>query len=111
MGLTSAQIMDLANEMVTHAEQIARRMQEGIGAQDIERLQHWRDVIAEQVMSQCIAVIELNAVIAAAHKVADLREPEQVAKVTLRIAILVAAAAGALLEVGRMFYLEELLGE
>ena len=104
MGLTSEQIVDLAHKMARHAEQIARRMREGISAQDIERLQHWRDVIAEQVTPRCTAVEELDAVIAAAQKVADLRDTERVAVATLRIALILAAAAGALLEVGRMFY-------
>jgi hypothetical protein len=107
MGLTFEQIEDLAYEMAKCAEQIARRMQEGISAQDIERLKHWRDVIAEQVMPQCVAVIELDAVIGAAQKLADLRETEQVAVATLRVALILAAAAGALLEAGRRVYWEE----
>jgi Na+(H+)/acetate symporter ActP len=111
MWLTSEQIVDLAHEMARHAEQIARRMHEGISAQDIERLQHWRDVIAQQVMPQCVAAQELDAVIAAAPKVADLRDTERVAVATLRIALILAAAAGALLEVGRRFYFEELFGK
>jgi tellurite resistance protein len=111
MGLTSKQIVDLAHEMARHAEQIARRMHEGVSAQDIERLQHWRDVIAQQVMSQCVAVQELDAVIDAAPKIADLRDTERVATSTLRIALIVAVAAGALLEVGRVFSLVELFHE
>jgi Na+(H+)/acetate symporter ActP len=111
MGLTSEQIVDLAHEMARHAERIARRMHEGVSAQDIERLQHWRDVIAQQVTPQCVAVQELDAVIDAAPKVADLQDTERVAVSTLRIALILAAAAGALLEVGRKFYFEELLGE
>jgi len=108
MRLTSEQIVELAHEMVKHAEQIARRMQEGISAQDIERLKHWRDVISQQVKPRCVAVSELDALIESAPKVVDLRETERVAVATLRIALVLAAAAGALLEVGRMFYLEEL---
>jgi hypothetical protein len=111
MELTSKQVEDLAHKMARHAEQIARRMHEGIGAQDIERLQHWRDVIAQQVTPQCVAVDELDAVIAAAQKVADLQETERVATATLRIALIVAAAAGALLEAGRMLSLQELFNE
>jgi len=111
MGLTSKQIADLAHKMAKCAEQIARRVHEGVSAQDIERLQHWRDVIAQQVMPQCVAVQELDTVIAAAPKVADLQDAERVAVATLRIALILAAAAGALLEVGRMFYFEELSGE
>jgi hypothetical protein len=107
MGLTSKQIVDLVNEMVDYAEQIARHMQEGIGPQDIERLQRWRDVIAQQVMPQCAAVHELDAAIDAAPKVNDGRENEPVAVVTLRFALSVAVAAGALLEAGRRVYWEE----
>jgi Na+(H+)/acetate symporter ActP len=110
MRLASEQIVDVAHKMVKHAEQIARRMQEGISAQDIERLKHWRDMIAEQVMPQCVAVIELDAVIGAAQKLADLRETEQVAVATLRVALILAVAAGALLEVARRVNLEELFG-
>jgi len=111
MGLTSEQIVNLAHEMAKHAERIARRMHEGIGVQDIEKLQHWRDVIAEQVIPQCTAVEELDAVIAAAPKVAALQDTERVATATLRIALIVAVAAGALLEVARRFYWEELYGQ
>jgi len=111
MWLTSEQIVDLAHEMAGYAEQIAHRMQEGISAQDIEKLQHWRDVIAERVTPQCAAVCELDAVIDAAPKVADLQNTERVATATLRIALIVAAAAGALLEAGRVRFLEELFGE
>jgi hypothetical protein len=110
MELTSKQVVDLAHEMARHAEQIARRMHEGIGAQDIERLQYWRDVIAQQVNPRCVAVRELDAVIEVAPKVVDLQEPERVAVATLRIALILAAAAGALLEVGRRVSLEELFG-
>jgi tellurite resistance protein len=111
MGLASKQIVDLAHEMAKYAEQIARRMHEGVSAQDIERLQHWRDLIAQQVTPQCAAVHELDAVVAAAPKVADLRDTERVATATLRVALIVAAAAGALLEVGRMLSLVELFNE
>jgi hypothetical protein len=111
MRLTSKQIADLAHEMAKYAEQIARRTHEGVGAQDIERLRHWRDLIAQQVTPQCVAVRELDAVIDAAPKVADLRDTERVATATLRIALIVAAAAGALLEVGRMRSLVELFNE
>jgi flagellar biosynthesis chaperone FliJ len=111
MGLTSKQIESLAHKMVKHAEQIALRMQEGISTQDIEKLQHWRDVIAQQVARQCVAVYELNAVIDAAQRVVDLKDTERVAVATLRIALILAAAAGALLEVGRMLSFVELFNE
>jgi hypothetical protein len=111
MELTSKQVVDLAHEMARHAEQIARHMHEGIGAQDIERLQYWRDVIAQQVTPRCVAVEELDAVIEAAQRVVDLRETERVEVATLRIALIVAAAAGALLEVGRVLSLIELFHE
>jgi hypothetical protein len=107
----SEQVVNLAHEMAKHAEQIARRMQEGISPQDIEKLQHWRDVIAQQVTPRCVAVSELDALIESAPKVIDLREPERVAVATLRIALILAAAAGALLEVGRMLSLAELFHE
>jgi hypothetical protein len=97
--------------MARHAEQIARRMHEGIGAQDIERLQYWRDVIAQQVTPRCVAVSELDALIESAPTVVDLREPERVAVATLRIALILAAAASALLEVGRVLSLIELFHE
>jgi Na+(H+)/acetate symporter ActP len=111
MGFAYEQIVDLANEMAKHAEQIARRMQEGISAQDIERLRYWRDVIAQQVTPRCAAVCELDAVIDAAPKVTDLRETEQGAVATLRIALILAAAAGALLETGRILFSMELFHE
>jgi hypothetical protein len=111
MGSTYKQIVDLAYEMAKHAEQIACRMQEGISAQDIERLQYWRDVIASQVTPRCVAVRELDAVIDAAPKVADIRETKRLAVATLRIALILAAAAGALLETGRILFSNELFFE
>jgi len=111
MGLSHQQLVDLANEMMKFAEEIACRKQEGIGTQDIERVQHWRDMIAEQVYPRCAAVYELDVVIESAQRVVDLRGTERVAVATLRIALILAAAVGALVEVGRDLYFAELFGE
>jgi hypothetical protein len=92
-------LADLANKMMTRASMMACT-QTSIDAEDIESLKRWRDTIAQGLSPDCTAVHQLNEAIKfATSDFAQQPGSEARAQVaTVLVAIMVAAAAGALLE-------------
>jgi hypothetical protein len=93
-------LADLANKMMTRASMMACIPQPSIDAEDIESLKRWRDMIAQGLSPDCSAVHQLNEAIKFATS--DFaQQPESEARaqvVTVLVAVMIAAAAGALLE-------------
>jgi hypothetical protein len=101
MGLSHQQLVDLAHRMMARASLMACLTRPSIGHEDVEALRHWRDVIASEMPSRCTAVQQLNAAIEVAAETAEFEEGVRAEVSTVMVAIMIAAAAGALLEVVR----------
>jgi len=101
MGPSHQQLVDLAHKMMARASLMACLTRPSIGREDVEALRHWRDVIAEEMSSRCTAVQQLNAAIEAAEEIVEFEEGVRAEVSTVIVALMVAAAAGALLEAVR----------
>jgi len=101
MGISNQQLVDLANKMMARAALMVCLTRPNIGREDVEALRHWRDVIAGEMSSRCTAVQQLNAAIEVAAEIVEFEEGVRAEVSTLIVALMVAAATGALLEAVR----------